>query len=57
MEWVVAFVISKEVGGREMAHSVKCLLGKHEKYSNPITEVKARLGGMFLSPRAGEAEP
>lgn len=32
-----------------MAQSVKCLLGKHEKCSNPIIEVKTRLGGMFLS--------
>lgn len=47
----------KKLGARDMAQSVKCLLGKHEKCSNPIIEVKARLGGMFLSPRAGEAEP
>lgn len=47
----------KKLGARKMAQSVNCLLGKHEKCSNPIIQVKARLGGMFLSPRAVEAGP
>lgn len=39
-----------------MAPSVKRILYNHEECLNPKVQVKARLGGMFLSPGAGETD-
>lgn len=46
--WWLHLSYQKKLGAREMAQSVKCLLGKHEKCSNPIIQVKASLAACSL---------
>lgn len=46
----------KKLEAKETAPSVKHLLYNHEECLNPKVQVKARLGGMFLSPGAGETD-